>query len=78
LNVKGKRGELLSAPDEAHHKRDCGDSEKYKEKNLPDFNRTRGDATKTEHCGDQSNDEKYNGVMQHGSSFGLWMRLVIQ
>jgi hypothetical protein len=50
-----------------------GDSQhcKHNEKDLAYFNCAGSDATKAEKGGDQGNDKKYNGIVQHGRTPGL-------
>ena len=53
---------------QANHKGDNGDDSKYEEKDFGNFDRTGGNATKAQHCCDQCNHEKYDGIVKHVSS----------
>jgi hypothetical protein len=61
-----EQGEIpLSAPKQACHEREHCEYDKDKEQYLGNAHSAGSDATKAEQGGDERNDKKDNGVVQH-------------
>lgn len=60
---------LLGFFQQAENKADDCQDEEDKENDFCDLYRTSGDPGEAEHACDDGDDEKYNGVVKHWSSF---------
>ena len=61
---------------QAENEANNGQDEEDKENDLCDLYRTSGDACEAEYACDDGDDEKYNGVIKHWSSFQKYDRAI--
>lgn len=67
LSLSVSQVRASGAAEQTHGERDQEENDEDAEQNLRDAGRCTGNAAEAEHTGDQSYDEKYEGIVKHGN-----------